>query len=372
MPCFLHTADWQIGWQPSQLAPEDGLALAEARLETVARIAGLARERSVAAVLVAGDVFDTQTVSERTLRRLFNALEEYDGPWVLLPGNHDAALAESVWTRAQRLGVVPDNVHLALTPEPILLAEAGLAVLPAPLTQRQVHEDLTAWFDQADTDPGLVRVGLAHGSVQGILAEGVDSPNPIAADRARRARLDYLALGDWHGLREIDERSWYSGTPEPDGFVDNRPGHLLEVDIDGPGALPRVAPLAVARHRWQKRQQALTVSTDVEELARWLAELPDEAVVELSLRGQLGLEDRSRLMERLAAAGARCRSLVVEDDQLRLLPSEEDLARLQADGYVRQVLSELQQAQAGEEGGEVAREALLILAELLAGQEAAS
>src|SRR5699024_10149912 len=129
--------------------------------------------QSVAAVLVAGDVFDTQTVSERTLRRLFNALTGYAGPWVLLPGNHDAALAESVWTRARRLGVVPLNVHLALTPEPTLLADAGLAVLPAPLTQRHVHDDLTAWFDQADTVPGLIRVGLAHGSVEGLLAEGI-------------------------------------------------------------------------------------------------------------------------------------------------------------------------------------------------------
>src|SRR5690625_5342284 len=101
MPCFFHTADWQIGWQPSQLAPEDGLALAEARLETVAGIAGLARERSVAAVLVAGDGFDSPTVSEGTLRRLFKALEEYDGPWVLLPGDHDEAQAQRVWHRGQ-------------------------------------------------------------------------------------------------------------------------------------------------------------------------------------------------------------------------------------------------------------------------------
>lgn len=376
MPRFLHTADWQIGRQFSHLAPEDGLALAEARLEVVVRIAELAAVQSVAAVLVAGDVFDAQTVSERTLRRLFNALAGYAGPWVLLPGNHDAALAESVWTRARRLGVVPPNVHLALTPEPILLADAGLAVLPAPLTQRHVHDDPTAWFDLADTDPGLIRVGLAHGSVEGLLAEGIDSPNPIAADRARKARLDYLALGDWHGTRKIDERSWYSGTPEPDGFVDNHPGNLLQVDIEAPGAPPQVTAVPVARYCWWKRQLNLAVSTDVEELARWLAERPDEAVVELELGGQLGLEDRSRMMEILAAAEARYRSLRVDDSALRLTPSEEDLAGLQADGYVQRVLTELQQAQDGEAGeeesGAVAREALVILAELLTRKESAS
>ena len=34
---------------------------------------------------------------------LGGAMVGYAGPWVLIPGNHDAALAESVWTRAQRL-----------------------------------------------------------------------------------------------------------------------------------------------------------------------------------------------------------------------------------------------------------------------------
>lgn len=374
MPRFFHTADWQIGRQPSDTsAPEDGLALAEARLETVARIAGLAAEQAIDAVLVAGDVFDTQTVSDRTLRRLFNALSGFAGPWVLLPGNHDAALAESVWQRARRLNLVPPQVHLALTPEPLVLADAGLVVLPAPLTQRQVHDDLTAWFDQAGTDPGLVRVGLAHGSVEGILAEGFDSTNPIAADRCQRAGLEYLALGDWHGTRQIDERCWYSGTPEPDGFVDNDPGNLLEVAIDAPGALPRVTVHPVARHYWWRHAVELAVASDVDELARWLGEQPEESVVVLELGGQLGLADRARLQEVLAAAEARFRSLRVRDGALGLAPSEEDLAGLQADGYVQQVLQELQQTQgderAEEEDRAVAREALIILAELLGQRE---
>ncbi|HPV62089.1 MAG TPA: DNA repair exonuclease, partial [Thauera aminoaromatica] len=214
MPRFLHTADWQIGRQYARFAPEDALALAEARFSAVERLAGIARQEAVDAVLVAGDVFDAQTVSDRTIRRLFNAMGAYAGPWVLIPGNHDAALAESVWSRARRLGAVAPNVHLALGAQVMAFPERGFVVLPAPLTQRQTPADETAWFDHAETAPGLVRVGLAHGSVQGVLAEDIDSPNPIAADRATRAALDYLALGDWHGTRRIDARTWYSGTPE--------------------------------------------------------------------------------------------------------------------------------------------------------------
>ena len=50
---FLHTADWQIGRVFSQFEPDDAAALFEARFKAVERLAALATERNVDAVLVA-------------------------------------------------------------------------------------------------------------------------------------------------------------------------------------------------------------------------------------------------------------------------------------------------------------------------------
>ena len=136
MPRFLHTADWQIGRQYSQFAVDDGVAIAEARLGAVVTLARLATENHVDAVFVAGDVFDTQTVADKTILRLFNAMRGYTGPWILIPGNHDAALAESVWTRAVRLNAVPANVRLSLVPEVIPYEIAGFAVTEKQLLRR--------------------------------------------------------------------------------------------------------------------------------------------------------------------------------------------------------------------------------------------
>lgn len=346
MPRFLHTADWQIGRQFASFDPDHAPILAEARLQAVERLAMLAVEHDVAAVLVAGDVFDAQTVTDRTLRRLFNALAGYAGPWIMIPGNHDAALAESVWTRARRLDAIPANVHPLLTPEVALFAEQGFAVLPAPLTQRHTHGDLTAWFDQAATPPGLLRIGLAHGCVQGLLAEDIDSANPIAADRAASAALDYLALGDWHGTRVIDARTAYSGTPEPDRFKDNGAGQALLVELAAPGAIPALTPLPVGQLRWHRLAADVQVASDVDPLVARLDSLGPADVVSLAVGGQLDLAGHQMLARAIARAEARVRDLQSDLSGLRLAPTDEDIAHLQADGYLGDVIAELREAAA--------------------------
>ena len=76
MPRLLHTADWQIGRAYTQWPPEAAVPLAEARLGAVERLARLASDQAMDLVLVAGDVFDAQTLSDRSLRRLFNVFEQ--------------------------------------------------------------------------------------------------------------------------------------------------------------------------------------------------------------------------------------------------------------------------------------------------------
>ncbi|TDN97835.1 MULTISPECIES: metallophosphoesterase family protein [Halomonas] len=365
MPRFLHTADWQIGRQYARFAPEDAVALAEARFIAVERLARLADEERVDAVLVAGDIFDAQTLSERTLHRTFQALASFSGPWIMLPGNHDAALAESVWTRARRIAAIPDKVHLLLAPEVSLFEELGVAILPAPLTQRQTHRDLTAWFDTAETPPGLLRIGLAHGRVEGQLAEGIDAANPIATNRAASAGLDYLALGDWHGLKRIDERTWYSGTPEQERFKNNAAGQALLVTLDTPGVMPEVEARPIGQHGWYAWRRRLSVASDLDALLAELEALPPMSVLDLTLEGQLDLAGQQRLEQALGAAAGRQRSLQVETSGLGLVPTAEDIAALHADGYLGHVIAELQRRQEVESEREVAREALGILAGML-------
>ncbi len=361
MTHFLHTADWQIGRQYGQFETDDAAILAEARFDVVARIAALAAERRVDAVLVAGDVFDTQGVSDRTIRRLFAAMAAYAGPWVMIAGNHDAALADSVWSRAAQLDCIPANVHVPTRIGVVDLPAINLAVLAAPLTQRHTYDDVTQSFDTLDTEAGRVRVGLAHGSVAGRLPDTIDATNPIAPERAARARLDYLALGDWHGCLSIDAHTWYAGTPEQDRFRGNEPGYVLDVHIDAPGATPVVERIAIGKYRWSAWMETISLPTDAQALAERLAALRADDVLRLDVQGHVNMETWDALQRAVDQAAAQVRALLPDLSGLRLEPDQADLAELGASGYVGDVAAQLQSMQGDGEQAAVAGEALRLL-----------
>ncbi len=371
MPRFLHTADWQLGRQFGRFETEDAAMLSNERLEVVRRIGRLATEQAVDAVLVAGDLFDMQTVSDKLLGRAFNAMSGFSGPWIAIPGNHDAALAASVWTRAAQLGLLPANFHLLDEPVVKSFHDLDFAVLPAPLTQRQVAQDLTDWFDTAETVPGLLRIGLAHGGVTGWLGDLEVGANPIAGDRVSTAKLDYLALGDWHSHLSVNERCAYSGTPEADSFRPANPGYVLDVSISAVGAPPVITPHRVGRYNWHREVPDVHQQPMLEALLNKLATLTEDDVLRCRPAGALSIADRQRLEHAAARASATTAAADVDLSEILIAPSDEDFAELQADGYVGIVLQDLRtevpaQTSAGNaELNPVVNDAMSLLSETL-------
>jgi hypothetical protein len=147
---------------------------------------------------------------------------------------------------------------------------------------------------------------------------------------------DYLALGDWHGTLSFDPRVWYAGAPEPTRFKEKRPGYALVVEIDAPGATPRVEEVAVARTRWVERRFDLTNDADVGEVARFFAAVaePSMTLVSASFAGHVSLGARAQLEGALAQARGSLMHLRVETGDLHDRPSEEDLRTLAVDGFV--------------------------------------
>lgn len=325
---FVHTADWQIGKPFGNFPDETAALLRAARLEAVGRLAAAAQAATARHVLVAGDVFDHPRPPPKTVGQLLARLADCrDVIWHLLPGNHDPAQPGSLWDEISR--VTPANVRVHLADEPVEI-ETGVVLLPAPLRARAMSTDPTAYMDRTRTEPGTIRIGMAHGSVRGFNSEG-EPVIPIDIERASKARLDYLALGDWHGLQQIDGRTWYSGTPEPDGYKDNAPGHALLVTIRSAGGAPEVRPLATGHYRWKRAELDILGLADLDSYAARLADDPfpsSRMLLKLAIRGHIPLVDYGSISERIASLAHRFADLNADTSALVTTTTGDDLAAL--------------------------------------------
>ena len=255
-------------------------------------------------MLVAGDIYDVATAEDRTLGQPLERMRAFpDVAWHLIPGNHDPHQPGGPWERVLRRGL-PDNVRVHLEPAPVELADGEAQLLPAPLLRRRALADPTAWMDQAPSPAGVLRIGLAHGSITAFGSDAQHQPNLIDPARPERAGLGYLALGDWHGMKRIGPRCWYSGTPEVDDFGVEGGGQALLVELRAPGAPPEVTPLGGRPLRLAPGDAAdpwrRTTSIVLAARLRALHAEPARLLLDLTLEGTLSL-DRPR------AAGARPR-----------------------------------------------------------------
>ena len=323
MLSFLHSADWQIGKPYARVEDPDKRAkLRQVRIEAIDRIGQCARDQQAAFLLVAGDLFDSPTPSSSDISAVCQALGRLCCPVLVIPGNHDHGAPGSVWHQrffqdeCQRRA---PNLQVLLTREPLVLEQA--IVLPCPLLRRTDSQDPTAWVRSIDWEAlpsDRPRILLAHGSIHGFGSEDLDadggnlpsSQNQLRLDDGLLGQLDYVALGDWPGLKQVHAKSWYSGTPEPDRFPRHdayRDGVVLAIQVER-GSLPQVTPLPTAALQWHTT--AIHLISD-DELARLEATLqtllgdePGRHLLLMEESGSLSLEGHRRydaLLERLEA-----------------------------------------------------------------------
>lgn len=292
---FIHSSDLHLGKRYGNIPEDLRGRLREARHAVIETLAARAHDHDAGTILLAGDTFDTETPTPGILRQALSEMASRPNlKWVILPGNHDSLQASQLWESMN--ANLPANVILATKPEPIFLTD-GIAILPAPCAVRRPGKDVTEWMDGCETPEGAMRIGLAHGPVQDFSEEG-NASGVLAVDRAARAGLDYLALGDWHGALSLNERTHYSGTPEPDRFKHDKPGQAFVVSISERGATPTLLPVETGRFAWSTPDLHLLAGEDVE--VRLAQTLPPsstrrQCLMQLAVSGHVGIELRLAL-----------------------------------------------------------------------------
>ena len=342
---FLHTADWQLG-KPYASVRDDAKRhrLQQERLHAIHRLADLARATDAAFILVAGDLFDSSHATKATVSAACSAIGRLQIPVLVIPGNHDHAGPGSIWEQEffrREQQQLATNLRVLLAPEPVLLEQA--IIFPAPLLRRFEPGDPTAWIRAAVEDPSLPpelpRIVLAHGTIQGFgaLQEDDDDTSTVVnwIDLASLPdeAIDYLALGDWHGTKQVGPKAWYSGTPEIDRFpkgAGNDPGNVLKVTLSR-GTAPVVEKIPSSRFLWQEMAFRFSDDASLDLFAALLNETlgqrGDERLLLLTLDGSLGIEASGRLEQILESWDSRLLRLKLEQC-VAIAPSAEEITAL--------------------------------------------
>lgn len=342
---FLHTADWQLGKPFARVADVSKRnRLQNERFECLKRIGDAVREHQAAFVLVAGDLFDSPSPVNATVARACEAIGAMGVPVLVIPGNHDHGGPGSLWEQpfflSQREQLAP-NLRVLLTPEPVMLDQ--VVVFPAPLLRRQDHADPTAWVRHAFENPDLPanhpRIVLAHGSIQGFDSSQDDEDeessglNRIDLARLPDGEIDYIALGDWHGTKQVSPKAWYSGTPEIDRFPkgsDNDPGHILIVRV-GRGQSPQVEKRSTGKFRWNVFTHRFSEDEGYDafraDLDQRIGEWGQDSLLKISLDGSLGIETSQRLAGLIESLDARLLRMKLED-RVTIAPTDEEIQNL--------------------------------------------
>ncbi len=342
---FIHASDLHIGRKFANIPqPADGNIrgrLMEARHDAIGKLAEAAIHSGAAHILLAGDTFDTATPSPAVIRQALSSMGEATKvTWWLLPGNHDNLRdAEPLWETIQR--DAPANVIALMEATPHDLGETA-TLLPCPVAYRSGASDPSEPLVTMASDEGKLRIGLAHGGV----TDFTESGDAIAPDRDRTARLDYLALGDWHGRMAVSDRVQYAGSPEQDRFKHGRRGVCLCVTLNGPGSTPQVEEIETGSFLWSEVELPLHPRQDAAAALDTL--LPTAGrrnlLIRVSATGWAGLPDQVDLHSAAEQCAPEFAHFELKTDALGTQYETTDLDEIDRGGALRLAADRLMDA----------------------------
>lgn len=356
---FVHTSDLQLGMTRWFLDADAQGRFDDARLRAVDRLGEVAAQHGAEFIVVAGDVFEHNSLSDRVTGRALERLRSLPVPVYLLPGNHDPLVADSIFRRTD--GVA--GVHVLGGAAPVEVVP-GVEIVAAPLLAKRATTDLVreALEPLAPTDG--VRILVGHGQAESRSNEAAPDLIDLAYLESRVAdgTVDYAALGDTHSAQPVGDtgRVWYSGAPETTDFHEpglgdlageHNSGNALVVTVSktaaGDAAVD-VAEVTVGEWTFEAIDRELASGDDVEEFFAALDAFPhkDRTVVKYGLRGTLSMSATRRLETGLAERRPVFAALYERErlTDLHLEPGAEELAALGVSGFAAAALGELVEA----------------------------
>jgi DNA repair exonuclease SbcCD nuclease subunit len=287
MPRLLHLADVHLGARHQDMGPA-AAAQRERQFAAFRRAVDMALAEKVDAVLICGDLFDSNNQPRRSVESAAAELRRLAARHirvVLIPGTHDCYDEGSIY-RVFDLPAMAgldegSEMIVVLTDErpAVTFPELDLTVHGRVFrTKRAPHSPL-AGFTRAEGGTRW-QVGMIHGSL--ALPGKVEQDDVLFTEPEIAASgLDYLALGHWHSFLEgrAGNTSWaYAGAPEPVAVDQDGAGSVVLVGLSD-GAPPRIEQRPVGKTIHRRLDVDAGSLAAQAELERKLAELANPDLV---------------------------------------------------------------------------------------------
>jgi len=208
---FIHTSDLHLGSPlTARLSPERIEIRKRELLNTFYSIIDLAKTEKSDAIIIAGDLFDSDNCQGGLINNLLSAISSAPSiEFLYLPGNHEGDL---LLRKAERL---PQNLKV-FGKEWTYYNIKGVTFAG----RSEIDQES---FDKLKLDKTAKNVVVLHGA----LTDLARNAGEIGIRNASGRGIDYLALGHYHkySSHKLDERGTavYCGTPEGRGFDEAHP-----------------------------------------------------------------------------------------------------------------------------------------------------
>lgn len=210
-------------------------ALREDIRQSVGRALKLASDVNADLLLIPGDLFDFESISDKTCAWLSDAFAELDRTRVFIaPGNHDSLRPGSPYLPSYGIPW-PENVHIFRSPEfeTVHIPQLECSVTGIAHVHSGVRDRLLSGV--ISRPAAKTSILLFHGSRDGYRPSDKEVTLPFSDEELLAQGFTYAALGHYHSFGTVERdgavKAAYSGCVQGRGLDEAGPKHVIVGEI---------------------------------------------------------------------------------------------------------------------------------------------
>ena len=326
---LIHCADLHLDSpMESNLPPEKARERKNEILSTFAKLVRLAADGNVSAILIAGDLFDSNHTTKKTEKYVLDLIASHPNLYFFyLAGNHDRGNA------LRAMGDLPQNLY----------------TFDDGWTSYELGEVTVTGSERPDPDTlrldaNTLNIVMMHGQERS--GKGEKKEDVIHFGKLKDKNIDYIALGHLHEYRtaRIDDRctACYSGCLEGRGFDEcGAKGYVL-IETRNNRLEHRFVPLAKRRlHTVPCDVTGFSSQLDLENrVLGAVGEIPSSDLVKVVLEGSCPADAQKDVEHLRQVLSERFYFAKIYDESRLLIRPEDYRSDISLKGeFVRRVLA---------------------------------